>query len=89
MLVIVSGNDHVMDVISSCEQRGRNMQLPDPCRVSFFKEIFSPWHSFAADKVSTELIYNQIIFSIKSGEYKIHEVICNFKIFSKYSHLYN
>lgn len=73
MLVIVSGNDHVMDVISSCEQRGRNMQLPDPCRVSFFKEIFSPWHSFAADKVSTELIYNQIIFSIKSGEYKIHE----------------
>ncbi len=75
MFVVVSGEDRVMDVISSCEQRARSMQLSDPCKVLFFKEIFSPWHSFAADKVSTELIYNQIISSVKSGEYKIKEVI--------------
>ena len=73
MMVIVSGEDQVMDVISSCEQRARNMQLPHQLRVSFFKEIFSPWHSYAADKVSTELIYNQVISSIKSWEYKVNE----------------
>ena len=75
MVVILSGEDHVLDVISSCEQRARKMQIPDPFRISFFKEIFSPWHHYAADKVSTELIYNQIISSIKSGEYRINEVI--------------
>ena len=75
MMIIVSGEDQVMDVISSCEQRARIMQLPHQLRVSFFKEIFSPWHSYAADKVSTELIYNQVISSIKSWDYKVNEVL--------------
>jgi myosin-7 len=75
MLVIVSGEDQIMDVISSCEQRARNLQLPHQLRVSFFKEIFSPWHSYAADKVSTELIYNQVISSIKCWDYKVKQVM--------------
>jgi myosin-7 len=75
MLVIVSGEDQIMDVISSCEQRARNLQLPHHLRVSFFKEIFSPWHSYAADKVSTELIYNQVISSIKCWDYKVKQVM--------------
>lgn len=75
MLVVVSGDDHILDVISSCEQKALSMQIPGKCKVSFFKEIFSPWHNFAVDKVSTELIYNQIISSIKSGEYNIPQVL--------------
>ncbi|XP_028402029.1 myosin-VIIa-like [Dendronephthya gigantea] len=73
MLVIVSGDDHVMDVISSCEQRAKDMQIASSWKLGLFKEIFSPWHSFASDKTSTELIYNQIITSVKSGEFKIRE----------------
>uniref|UniRef100_A0A3Q1FDI1 Unconventional myosin-VIIb-like n=1 Tax=Acanthochromis polyacanthus TaxID=80966 RepID=A0A3Q1FDI1_9TELE len=68
-----SGREHVMDAISQCEQevkkRGGQEQHA-PWRLLLRKEIFTPWHNCKEDKISTDLIYRQIIHGLKFGEYQ-------------------
>ncbi|XP_062873180.1 unconventional myosin-VIIa [Trichomycterus rosablanca] len=68
-----SSGHHVLDAISQCEQeQRRNGQEEEftPWRLSFKKELFTPWHDCMDDLISTDLIYTQIVHDLKSGEYQ-------------------
>eukprot|EP00066_Takifugu_rubripes_P023634 XP_011612900.1 PREDICTED: unconventional myosin-VIIb-like [Takifugu rubripes] len=73
VLALGCGREHLMDAISQCEQevkRRGGQEQHAPWRLSFRKEIFTPWHDCKEDKISTQLIYKQIIHGLKFGEYQ-------------------
>lgn len=69
-----NGSDHVMDAIAECEQLMRcygKREEQSPWQLFFRKELFTPWHDAENDAVATDLIYQQIVRSVLSEEYRL------------------
>ncbi|KAH8377405.1 hypothetical protein KR093_005352, partial [Drosophila rubida] len=66
LLPLGAGREHVLDAISSCEQR----QLDAPWKLYLRKELFDAWYDPACDPKATQLIYKQIVLGLQCGEYR-------------------
>lgn len=67
-----SCEQHVLDAVSQSEQEMRRQGKEErntPWKLSIRKEHFTPWHDSSLDPISTDLIYEQVIKGVKSGDY--------------------
>lgn len=72
-LSLGAGKDHLMDAISNCEQYMKEQGIEDRSitwRLLMRKELFTPWYNPCDCPVATDLIYNQIITGLSSGEFR-------------------
>lgn len=72
--VMSLGCEHqfVFDAISRCEQFAKEQGMSERTikwQLFLQKEIFSPWHDPTEDKVSTNLIFHQVVKGIQIGDY--------------------
>ncbi|XP_034100634.1 myosin-VIIa isoform X2 [Drosophila albomicans] len=66
LMPLGAGREHVLDAISSCEQR----DLDSPWKLYLRKELFDAWYDPAVDPKATHLIYKQVVLGLKCGEYR-------------------
>ncbi|XP_002001580.4 myosin-VIIa [Drosophila mojavensis] len=66
LMPLGAGREHILDAISSCEQR----QLDAPWKLYLRKEVFGAWYDPTLDPKATHLIYKQIMSGLKCGEYR-------------------
>ncbi|XP_062120932.1 myosin-VIIa isoform X2 [Drosophila sulfurigaster albostrigata] len=66
LMPLGAGREHVLDAISSCEQR----DLDSPWKLYLRKELFDAWYDPAQDPKATHLIYKQVVLGLKCGEYR-------------------
>ncbi|XP_030079196.1 myosin-VIIa isoform X2 [Drosophila hydei] len=66
LMPLGAGREHVLDAISSCEQK----QPDAPWKLYLRKEVFGAWYDPTLDPKASHLIYKQIMSGLKCGEYR-------------------
>lgn len=72
-LSLGAGKEHLMDAISNCEQYMKEQRIGEKSatwKLLLRKEIFTPWYNPCDCAVSTDMIFQQIITGVNSGEFR-------------------